>query len=53
VTPITKLAIVELFIRAVVPIDADPDKVAITIAGIVIYACINVYLFSELLCSHE
>jgi len=37
VVPITKFAIVELVMRAVVPIDADPDNVARTIDGIVIY----------------
>jgi len=36
VVPITKFATVELSISAVVPIDAEPDKVAKIIEGIVI-----------------
>jgi len=53
VVPITKFAIVELFIRAVVPIDAEPDNVARTIDGIVMYVCRDVNFFSARSCSHE
>jgi hypothetical protein len=49
----TILAIFELFIRAAVPIDADPERVAKTIEGIVIHACKDVNFFSARSCSQE